>query len=476
MTAPGIERRLEALRASGRAPRRGGPAPHRDRGHGRPAPAHPPGHRRAAAARDAPGAVQRGPREARAGSPRSPTVSKRCSGSSCPGHPRRWPRPPASPPTTSARLARDFAAAPSAVGLRPRGHVHPGVRRPRHLARQRAQRRDRQPRPARRRHVHAPRGRSAGPRRSPRPARALRQGPEPRAWPARVQRRATPWPPSPRRSRRRATGQVRALVTLAGNPVLSTPNGGAARPGPREARLHGLDRLLRERDHAARAPHPAADLRPRARRTTTSCSTPSPCATRSATRRRSSRGRRARFTTGRSCSSWPRASRPDGGTAWRPPSSGGRFAPSGPRASSICSLRLGPYGTVSPVPSGPEPWPRRRRRPTASTSARCDRRFPSAWGRKDRRIDLAPAKLVADVARLEARRPSLSRLERPPAHRPPRAAQQQLVDAQQRAPGEGPRPLHAPHAPRRRAGPRPQRRRARARDLPRGRRRGHRSR
>ena len=47
--------------------------------------------------------------------------------------------------------------------------------------------------------------------------------------PARVLRRAAGRCASPRRSRRRATGQIRALVTVAGNPVVSTPNARPAR-------------------------------------------------------------------------------------------------------------------------------------------------------------------------------------------------------------------------------------------------------
>ena len=65
-------------------------------------------------------------------------------------------------------------------------------------------------------------------------------------------------------------GQIRALITVAGNPVLSTPNAGRLAARSR-ARLHGERRHLRERDHAARRRDPAralgarpAPLRPRA--------------------------------------------------------------------------------------------------------------------------------------------------------------------------------------------------------------------
>jgi len=45
-------------------------------------------------------------------------------------------------------------------------------------------------------------------------------------------------------------GQVRALITIAGNPVLSTPNGDRLARRPRRPGLHGQPRHLRQRDHA----------------------------------------------------------------------------------------------------------------------------------------------------------------------------------------------------------------------------------
>ena len=122
-----------------------------------------------------------------------------------------------------------------------------------------------------------------------RPARPLRQGPQPRARPARVRRRVAGRRRWPRRSRRRGPGQIRALVTSAGNPVLSTPNGGAPRARAGRPRLHGARRLLPQRDDAPRAPDPAADVRRSSTTTTTSCSTCSRCATPPSIRRRCSR-------------------------------------------------------------------------------------------------------------------------------------------------------------------------------------------
>ena len=65
-------------------------------------------------------------------------------------------------------------------------------------------------------------------------------------------------------------GQVRALITIAGNPVVSTPNAGRLDAALDVARLHGQRRHLRQRDHAPRRRHPARALAARAVRTTTS--------------------------------------------------------------------------------------------------------------------------------------------------------------------------------------------------------------
>ena len=60
-------------------------------------------------------------------------------------------------------------------------------------------------------------------------------------------------------------GQIRAMLTVAGNPVLSTPDGAGAGPRPDRPGLHGGGGHLRQRDHPARRRHPAADDRARAR-------------------------------------------------------------------------------------------------------------------------------------------------------------------------------------------------------------------
>ena len=87
--------------------------------------------------------------------------------------------------------------------------------------------------------------------------------------------------------------------------------------------------------------------------------------------------------------------------------------------------------------------------------------FPRRIATPNRRIELAPAMFVADLGRaaaaLDAARAGAV------ADRSAPRAQQQFLAAQQPAPGEGQAALHAHAAPGRRSGPRPRRRRDRAR-------------
>ena len=55
-------------------------------------------------------------------------------------------------------------------------------------------------------------------------------------------------------------GQIRAMVTYAGNPVLSTPNGPRLDRALGDARFHGLDRSVHQRDDTARRRNSAAGL------------------------------------------------------------------------------------------------------------------------------------------------------------------------------------------------------------------------
>ena len=141
--------------------------------------------------------------------------------------PSRSRRSAACPPTTIRRLAREIAAAPTGRGVRPHRAVQPGVRHARVVAGRRGEHRHRQLRPARRadvrqadrvadgvagvdREVTAAREFGRWTSRVSRRARGARAGAGRRAW--------------PRRSRRPGDGQIKALFTVAGNPVISVPD------------------------------------------------------------------------------------------------------------------------------------------------------------------------------------------------------------------------------------------------------------
>ena len=272
-------------------------------------------------------------------------------------------------------------------------------------------------------------------------------------------RRSATCPPraSPRRSRRRATGQIRALVTLRRQPGALDAERPAPRRGAREARLHGLDRPLRQRDDAARRRDPAAGVgagrgprRPAVR------------AVRGAQRRAlvAAGGRAAGRTsapTGRSCSSSPSASaaaRP----AWRRLDRalsrrrrlGLRWTPD--RRSPTSLLRTGPLRR--PLPAVVE------RASTCAKLARPHARHRSRSARAGRRAARLPPRRQGPPRRRAVARRPMGRARRvardaraggrAPADRPARAAQQQLVDAQRAGAGLGPRALRALRASRRR--------------------------
>ena len=107
-------------------------------------------------------------------------------------------------------------------------------------------------------------------------------------------------------------------------------------------------------------------------------------------------------------------------------------------------------------------------------------RLPDVLRTPSGRIELAPAPIAGDVARLRDALDRAARGRRAGARRPPPAALQQLVDAQPRAARLRARALHAAGAPRRRRAARARGRRARAGGEPRrgagGAGRGHRRR
>ena len=361
-------------------------------------------------------------------------------------------------PTTIRALARELAAAPTRRGLRPH----------RHDARRSSARSaswlvdvlnvltgnlDRPggamfPKRRRRRAEHQRRARARARRAAPgagavaraRPARGARRAARRRAW--------------PRRSRRRATGQIRALVTIAGNPVLShAERRRASRAALDDARLHGLRRHLPQRDDAPRRRDPARRRRRSSARTTTSRF----YAVRRAQRREllAAGVRRAEPgcpTSGRRCCASPaivagpgpgRRRRRDRRLRRRARLAARVARRSSPPATARRGCAAAPPRPRAPArprccAPGPTTLDARRprgRRRTASTSARWSRGCPRCCARRAGKIELAPAadrrrRRRACAAALDARRNGGMVLDRPP-----RPALEQLVDAQPAAAG-----------------------------------------
>ena len=246
-------------------------------------------------------------------------------------------------------------------------------------------------------------------------------------------------------------GQIRALVTSAGNPVLSTPNG---------ARLSGaLDKLdfmvsidlyLNETSRHAHLILPPTFALERSHydlvfhalavRNTAKFSHPLFPAP---------PGRAARLADP-SRARDPSGARREGRSRWRSRLKRRFYSFLGPDGIVAFFLRQGPYG------AGFLPFRRGltlgklRRRPHGVDLGPLRPVLPGRLYTKTRRIELCPARFVDDLRRLLRALPDVAERRAEP-DRPPRAALEQLLDAQLRATGEGPRALHAPHAPRRRA-------------------------
>ena len=289
---------------------------------------------------------------------------------------------------------------------------------------------------------------------------------------------------SPRRSRRRATARSAALVTIAGNPVISAPDAGRL-----DAALPELDCMISvdnwlERDDAPRARDPARASRALeqphfddliwmwAVRSAGNCSPaifpppadrparvgdPHPARRAVCTghdrrrhRRRRDRRRLLRRARARCRASTPRR-RCRCTTERRP---GAHARP---------QIRTGPFGDrYGENPDGLTLAVVQGRTRTASTSARWCRACARSWTRPSGKIELAPPYITADVA-ASARRASTATADGARARQPPPPALEQLVDAQREGAREGQGPLHAAHPPRRRGARRRRRRRARAR-------------
>ena len=371
MTAPDVKGAAQGdprARRQGDRPRS---APHRDRGEGRSPPVHPARHRRGAAARDAPRAVRREARDASAGSPATGARRAARRGGAR-GRPER-----AAPITGIAaaeirELARALATTQRAVLY---GRIGVCTQEFGGLAAWLCYALN-----ALTGHLDEPGGLMfTTPAVDPLPLAALLgfDGGFAR-WTSRVSA-ASPSSAASCRSTVLAEeietpgdGQIRALITSAGNPVLSAPGGPRLERAFAHARLHGLDRSVPQRDHAPRARDPAADLAARAL----------------ALRRRAQRVRGAqrrevlaaavraraptRATTGRSASSCGRGSGCPRGSA-------GRAARA--RAARQARARGDPRSRAAHRSA----WPRSRRavareaarrRRTASTSARSSRGCP----------------------------------------------------------------------------------------------------
>ena len=201
----------------------------RDRRGRRRARCHPPRHRRPAAARD--GRTCSSTRGWRRPRPRSASSSTGCEAverrSRATSRPRRSRRSTGIDAGRDPRASpRELAGAPTRRGLRPHRHLHAGVRHARELARRRAQHPHRQPRP--RRAARCSRAAAAGARNTDgraRPGTRRHDRALDAAGCAACPRCAASCP-SPCLAEEIETpgdGQIRALVTVGGNPVLSTP-------------------------------------------------------------------------------------------------------------------------------------------------------------------------------------------------------------------------------------------------------------
>ena len=157
-------------------------------------------------------------------------------------------------------------------GVRPDRHLHAGVRHARELARRRDQRADRPSRRAGRRDVsEGGRVRGEHARRAGHAARASRSG----GGASRVSGAPEVFGELPmtclaEEIETPGDGQIRALISIAGNPVLSAPNGPRIAAALESARADGQRRHLPQRDHAPRRRDPARAVAARGARTSTS--------------------------------------------------------------------------------------------------------------------------------------------------------------------------------------------------------------
>ena len=275
---------------------------------------------------------------------------------------------------------------------------------------------------------------------------------------------------SPRRSPRPGDGQIRALFTVAGNPVLSTPGGDRL-----DAALAGLDCMISvdnwlnettrhadvilpgpvaARAAAPRRPHLAVrgrQRRPTARRRSSRPPTAGPRSGRSSSGsagaclgQRDGRGRR-----GRDRRRLLRRARRGQGLRRRRRSRAQLRPTAGPSGMLDLTLRTGPFGdrygedpdglTLEKLKAEPHGIDLGPMVPQAADVVAHRRRARST---------LAPA--VHHRRPAPARGPARPAARAAGARQPPPPALEQLVDAQRQGAGEGQGPLHAARPPRRR--------------------------
>ncbi len=465
LTAPDMKGRLAPLARARRTPGRDRSAPQPHRRGSRRSPLHPSGHRRALPLRAGADLVRRGSRRARDDSP-STSRARRGRGARARLHARKWSRRSAGfPPTPSARIARDLARAPRAAvygrigtctqefGTLASWLVDVLNTLTGNLDREGGAMFTRAA--AGSRNAHGPAGRGRG----------VRFG----RWRSRVRGLPEVYGELPaaclaEEIETPGEGQIRALITVAGNPVVSTPNAGRLR-----AALDGLefmvsvDIYLNETTRHANVILPAPSSLA-ARRTTIWRSTTWRCATSPTTRRRSCRSPTARSTNGRSCcGSTGIVERPGAAAdtaslddfvvaqlvqreAAHPASmhrrarscarSSRRSRPDAARAHArLPAPHADPTATASAARPTASPSPSSRQHPHGVDLGPLEPRIPEVLRTPSGKIELAPEPIVADVARLRATLGAHQRAHG--AGRPPPSALEQLLDAQPRRPGEG---------------------------------------
>ena len=279
---------------------------------------------------------------------------------------------------------------------------------------------------------------------------------------------------SPRRSPRPGEGQIKALITVAGNPVISVPDSAPPRGGAARARLHDQRRQLPQRDRRAsphvilpgpsplESPHfdeliwgwavaqrrptgATAIFPPPADRPTSGRSSPGSAGCCTGGHERGLRLRRRSTTAGSARCAACRASTPRRSSPLlRPRRPRAHDRPHDPHRPVGRPLRRGPRRAHARA--------RSRREPHGIDLGPMVPARSTRWcARPSGKIELAPAYILGDLPRLRAaldasRDDGLVLVSR--RH----LRSKNSLDAQREGAGEGQGPLHAARAPRRRRG------------------------